>query len=107
MTYNEFWTIYLQAHRKPGTRACHFAGSAAAIVLVLCAIAARDWRFLVAAVVVGYAFAWIGHFAIERNRPATFGHPFWSLLSDFRMFGLWCAGRLEPHLTHAEAGGRG
>ncbi|HET6605679.1 MAG TPA: DUF962 domain-containing protein [Rhodopila sp.] len=107
MTYGEFWKIYLQAHKKPGTRALHFAGSFAAIVLALCAIITLDWRFLIAAAVVGYAFAWTGHFAIERNRPATFGHPFWSFFSDFRMLGLWCAGRLESHLSDAGLQRRG
>lgn len=104
MTYTEFWKIYLQAHRRPGTRACHYTGSLAAIGLLASAVVARDWRFLVAAVVVGYGFAWIGHAAIERNRPATFGHPFWSLISDFRMLGLWSLGRLGRHLSDAGPG---
>lgn len=102
MTYSEFWKTYLDAHRQPGNRALHYVGSVAAIALLLSAAVAADWRFLAASIVVGYGFAWIGHVAVERNRPATFGHPIWSLISDFRMLGLWSAGRLRPHLLDAK-----
>ncbi|HVY17164.1 MAG TPA: DUF962 domain-containing protein [Rhodopila sp.] len=103
MTYGEFWRYYLRAHSRPGTRALHYAGSLCALCLLAMAVA-WDWRFLPAAVVVGYGFAWVGHVAIERNRPATFGHPLWSLFSDFRMLALWAAGGLGAHLHRAGSG---
>ena len=87
--------------RQPAHAALHYTGTGLALILLLLAIIGRDWRFLIAAPVAGYAFAWTGHFATERNKPATFGHPFWSLFSDFRMFALWATRRLAPHLARA------
>ncbi|HWK43164.1 MAG TPA: DUF962 domain-containing protein [Stellaceae bacterium] len=105
-SYAEFWPHYLRAHRNRRSRGLHYAGTSLALLCLAMAIATMDWRFLIAAPVVGYAFAWIGHLGFEGNRPATFGHPFWSLFSDLRMLGLWVTGRLGPHLAQAgvEAG---
>lgn len=100
MTYPEFWLVYLRAHARPQTRAVHYAGSLLALGCLILG-AAADWRFLIAAPLVGYAFAWTAHFGIEHNKPATFGHPLWSLGSDFRMLGLALSGRLRPHLARA------
>ena len=101
MTYTEFWPIYLAAHRRPATRLMHYAGSLLALAALATAITTRDWRWAAGAVVIGYLFAWTAHFALEGNRPATFGHPFWSVASDFRMLALWLSGRLQPHLDRA------
>ena len=101
MTYDAFWLRYLRAHEKPSTRLLHYCGSLLALTALLAAGLARDWRWLILAPVIGYAFAWIAHFAVERNRPETFGHPLWSLVSDYRMLTLWLAGRLAPHLDRA------
>jgi hypothetical protein len=95
MTYREFWRRYLAAHADRRTRVLHYIGTGCGIALLLLAALTRDWRFLVAAPLVGYACAWTGHLAFERNRPETFGHPLWSLYSDFRMLALFLAGRLE------------
>jgi hypothetical protein len=95
MTYAEFWPRYLAAHRDPRTRALHFIGTGGGIALLVFSAFVRDWRFLIAAPIVGYACAWTGHAVFEHNRPETFGHPFWSLYSDFRMLALFLAGRLE------------
>jgi hypothetical protein len=94
MTYPEFWGRYLAAHGDRRSRALHFIGTGGALVLLALAGAMRDWRWLIPAPVFGYSFAWFGHFVFERNRPETFGHPFWSLYSDFRMLALFLAGRL-------------
>lgn len=98
MTYGEFWPRYLAAHGDPRTRALHYTGTGAGLALLLVAVATRSWWWLAAAPVVGYAFAWTGHAVFEHNRPETFGHPFWSLYSDFRMLALFVAGKLGREL---------
>jgi hypothetical protein len=99
--YAEFWPYYLREHARRGTRALHFIGTTLTILLVVAAVLTLQWWLLLVAVVAGYLFAWIGHFVVERNRPATFTYPAWSLASDFRMYFLWVAGRLEPELRRA------
>jgi hypothetical protein len=94
MTYAEFWPRYLKAHSEPRTKALHFIGTGAGVALLIVFALTGSWYFLVAAPVVGYACAWTGHAVFEHNRPETFGHPFWSLYSDFRMLALFLAGRL-------------
>ncbi len=101
MTYEDFWLRYLRAHRNPRTRALHYIGSALALITLVVAAATLNWRGLIAAPLIGYSFAWTAHYAIERNRPETFGHPFWSLFSDFRMMALALSFRLTPHLQRA------
>ena len=96
--YPAFWAHYLREHRRPGTRAVHYLATAGALLLLAAAGLLGDWRLAVAAPVVGYAPAWIGHAALEGNRPATFRHPLWSLVSDLRMLALFATGRLGPHL---------
>lgn len=101
MTGDEFWLTYLRAHRRPQTRALHYVGSTLALICILMAAGRLDWRWLIAAPLVGYAMAWVAHFGVEGNRPATFGHPLLSLASDFRMLFLFVTGRLRPHLRRA------
>ena len=99
--YAEFWPHYLRAHRDRRTRAAHYLGSAAGLLCLLAAPLASSWRFAVAAPVIGYGSAWLGHVMFEGNRPATFGHPLWSFCSDFRMMGLALTRRLKPELDRA------
>ncbi len=105
MTYSDFWRRYLAAHRDRRTRGLHYLGTSLAIGVLVAAAVTRDWRWLVAAPVVGYAFAWLGHLVFEHNRPETFGHPLWSLASDFRMLGLFLCGRLGGELGGERIGG--
>lgn len=100
-TFAEFWPFYLNEHKKPLTRALHFTGTAFSILLILSALALRRPLLIAPAVVCGYAFAWIGHFFVEHNRPATFKYPVWSFAADLRMLALALSGRLSAELRKA------
>jgi len=91
----EFFPFYLSEHSHPINRALHFVGTSLAIGFMLGFISSGSWISLVAALVSGYFFAWIGHFLIERNRPATFTYPFYSFISDWRMYGMMLFGRIK------------
>jgi hypothetical protein len=94
-SYKEFWPYYLGEHSDPKTRSLHYAGTGAGLLCAAFAVATGHPAFLPLALVPSYGAAWTGHRFIEKNRPATFTHPLWSLIGDFRMAGLWCAGKLE------------
>ncbi len=98
-TYGDFWPFYLGQHTRRANRNLHYFGSGLALAVVVWSVATQNWWWLLAASVAGYGPAWTGHYLIERNRPATFSYPFWSLYSDFRMFFTWLAGRLEGELA--------
>jgi|SRR5581483_11559530 len=102
--YRDFWPFYLREHSKRATRNLHFAGTLTAIGCVVLAVAMRRPALAPTAVVAGYGPAWIAHFFVEKNRPATFTYPLWSLFSDFRMAALWLVGGLENELQKAGAG---
>ena len=101
MTYEQFWLRYLRAHGRPATRMVHYCGTTLALAALMTGIATADWRWVVAAPVIGYGAAWGAHLLLEGNRPETFGHPFWSLASDLRMLWLAGTGQLRPHLARA------
>lgn len=100
-SFEEFWPYYLREHSKPATRALHYIGTTIGVALVGYGIVTANWWLLLGLPVAGYFFAWLGHFGIEKNRPATFTYPLWSLASDFKMWGLWLTGRLGPELERA------
>ena len=85
-SFEEFYPFYLSEHQKPGTRRLHFLGSLLVINVFLYAISTRKWKTLLSLPVLGYGFAWIGHYFVEKNRPATFTYPLYSFMGDWVMF---------------------
>ena len=106
-SYREFWPYYLEDHSSPQTRRLHYLGTGGAILALILAVLFREPWLLLGVPLLGYGFAWIAHFGIERNRPATFRYPLWSLASDFRMFGLWATGRIEAEIARQRQTGAG
>jgi hypothetical protein len=93
-SFAEFWPFYVREHGQPWTRRLHFLGTNLALVLMIVAAVLRSWWLLLAVPLCGYGLAWFSHFVIERNRPATFRYPLWSLRGDMRMWWLTLTGRM-------------
>lgn len=85
-TFAEFYPYYLREHSRRGTRVLHFVGTSLFLLAAGAAVARQQPRLLPAGVVAAYGCAWIGHFFVEHNRPATFQRPLLSLAGDFRLF---------------------
>ena len=82
----EFYPFYLSEHQNTTSRVLHFIGTALVIISLIGGILFHDLRFLIAIPFLGYGFAWVGHFFFEKNKPATFQYPGYSLASDFMLF---------------------
>ena len=93
-SFQDFWPFYVGAHRRPICRILHYCGSFGALALIAVAVATQNWWWLIGAPIVGYGFAWVGHFRYERNLPATFDYPLYSVLADFKMLALGVTGRM-------------
>lgn len=94
-SFSDFYPFYLREHSNITCRKLHFIGTAGVIALLLLFFFTGNLMVLAALPVIGYGFAWVGHFGFEKNRPATFKHPFYSLLGDFRMFWDILTGRVS------------
>ena len=99
--FHEFFPYYLAEHSLPVCRALHYAGTTLATAIVLYALYSGNWWLLLLYPVVGYGFAWIGHFVFEKNRPATFDYAWWSLLGDYKMYSLWVTGKIDAAMQDA------
>ena len=94
-TFREFYPFYLSEHSDRNCRRLHFVGSTLVLATLVVAVFARDARWLWLAPLFGYGFAWIGHFVFEKNRPATFKQPFYSLAGDWVMYWDILRGRVS------------
>ena len=103
-SFREFYPFYLSEHRNPTCRKLHFAGSTLVLAALGAAIATRNPWLLLLAPLAGYGFAWVGHFAFEKNRPATFTYPAWSLAGDWVMYWQLLTGRIR--FEERDAGAR-
>lgn len=100
-SFAEFWPFYVAEHSKPATRALHAAGTLTATALVVAAMTAGKWWLVPLALAPGYGAAWVGHFFVEHNRPATFRYPLWSFLGDYKMVALMLTGRMSAEVERA------
>ena len=98
-SFEEFWPFYVSQHLDPTDRKLHFVGTSLALGCL--AVAPLRPKALLLAPVLGYGFAWIGHAMFEKNKPATFTYPLWSLRGDMRMWWLTLTGKMEPELARA------
>lgn len=101
--FSDFWPHYVLAHRQPLTRGFHAAGTVAGWAILIAALAFRRPWWILAALIVPYGFAWLSHFFVEHNRPATFGHPLWSWRADQKMVGLVLAGKMDEEVRRCAA----
>ena len=85
-SFKEFYPFYLSEHKKKETKILHFIGTLGVVILILYCFISKDWNKIFYAPVIGYGFAWTGHLFFEKNRPATFQYPLYSLMGDFVMF---------------------
>jgi hypothetical protein len=99
-SFEEFWPYYVAQHLDPANQALHFLGTSLALAALAAAATLSPWWGL-AAPLAGYGPAWIGHYAFEKNKPATFRHPLWSLRGDLRMYALLWRDRMEPELARS------
>ncbi len=97
-TFEDFWPYYVRAHAQRRTRVLHAIGSTLALICIALAIFVNPW-FLLGAPLIGYAFAWYSHFFVEHNKPATFGHPFYSLAADFVMLWKIVTGKMDAEVA--------
>src|SRR6202007_2087 len=99
MTFAEFWPVYVRAHSRLGTRVVHLVGTLAGWMLVGAAIVEGRWGGVLAGLLLSYGLAWLAHFFVEHNMPATFDHPLFSWWADQRMVFLMLTGQMRREVN--------
>lgn len=98
-SFEEFWPFYIGEHRLPLVRALHYFGTSMGTFTMMLAVVKGPLWLVPLALVLGYGPAWIGHFFIEQNKPASFKYPLWSLRADYKMLWLAARGRMSAEVT--------
>jgi hypothetical protein len=94
-SFSEFWPFYVSEHSRPGTRLLHLIGTSIGIFVMIYFIATSRWWLFPLGLIPGYGGAWIGHFLIEKNKPATFQYPLWSFMGDYKMIAMMITGKMK------------
>ncbi|BCV67406.1 hypothetical protein TUM17387_27650 [Shewanella carassii] len=92
-SFAEFYPFYLSQHSDPVCRGLHYLGSTLVLLILLFSLVSGQFVWLLALPVVGYGFAWMGHFGFEHNKPATFQYPVYSLMADWVMLAQFVSGK--------------
>lgn len=96
--FEEFWPFYMGEHRNPLCRAFHYTGTLSGAAIALTGIVTLNPLLIPVGLVAGYGPAWIGHFFIEKNKPASFKYPLWSFMGDWKMVTYFLTGRMGAEL---------
>jgi hypothetical protein len=100
-SFAAFWPFYVREHDNPLNRQLHFIGSSLGLVCLAALFYTGHLWFFPLGLLIGYGFAWVGHFFVEKNKPASFKYPFWSFRADWKMWALILAGRMNSEVERA------
>jgi hypothetical protein len=102
-SFEEFWPFYLSEHRSAASRGLHYVGTSLGWLVFAAIIVTGEWMFFPLTFVAAYGFAWVGHFGIEKNKPASFRHPLWSFRGDHKMLVCFLTGKIDAELAKLRA----
>lgn len=100
--FKEFWPFYLGEHRHPLNRMIHFAGSSLGLICFIMFLLTFNLWLILLGLVIGYGCAWVGHFFIEHNKPASFKYPLWSFMADWKMWFYILTGKIQAELKRTQ-----
>ncbi|HEV8367678.1 MAG TPA: DUF962 domain-containing protein [Pyrinomonadaceae bacterium] len=100
-SFSEFWPFYVSEHSRAGTRLLHLIGTTIGLGVVIYFIASGRWWLFPLGLIPGYGGAWMGHFLIQKNKPATFQYPLWSFMGDYKMIAMMITGRIGGEVEKA------
>jgi hypothetical protein len=101
--YDEFWDFYVSEHSQPLNRTLHFIGTSLAVLMLVFFIWRGIWFYFPLCLIIGYGFSWVGHFFVEKNKPASFQYPFWSFISDYKMLFFMVLGRMNSEVERMKS----